>query len=40
LLAIPMVILYFIAAGVATLHDRRAAKKLDAIVEPEASSRD
>jgi sec-independent protein translocase protein TatC len=40
LLAIPMVILYFIAAGVATLHDRRAAKKLDQLVEAEAPSRD
>jgi sec-independent protein translocase protein TatC len=26
LLAIPMVLLYFAAAGVAWLHDRRAAK--------------
>jgi sec-independent protein translocase protein TatC len=28
LLAIPMVILYFLAAGIAALHDRRAQKKL------------
>lgn len=27
LLAIPMVMLYFIAAGIATLHDKRAAKR-------------
>ena len=28
LLAIPMVLLYFVAAGIAWLHDRRAARKL------------
>jgi len=26
-LAIPMVVLYFVAAGIATIHDRRAAKR-------------
>lgn len=31
LLAIPMVILYFIAAGIAWIHDRRAAKKARAL---------
>lgn len=31
LLAIPMVILYFLAAGIAWLHDRRAAKKARAL---------
>ena len=31
LLAIPMVILYFMAAGIAWLHDRRAAKKARAL---------
>lgn len=31
-LAIPMVILYFLAAGIATLHDRRQAKKMAALV--------
>ncbi|HUH52787.1 MAG TPA: twin-arginine translocase subunit TatC [Microbacteriaceae bacterium] len=30
LLAVPMVLLYFIAAGIATLHDRRVKKKMDA----------
>lgn len=43
LLAIPMVILYFLAAGVAALHDRRAAKKRAALLSPgqaEASVRD
>jgi sec-independent protein translocase protein TatC len=31
LLAIPMVVLYFAAVGVAYLHDRRAAKRADAL---------
>lgn len=31
-LAIPMVILYFVAAGIAHLHDRRVAKKMAALV--------
>lgn len=33
LLAIPMVFLYFVAAGIAWLHDRVAAKKLEAFDE-------
>jgi sec-independent protein translocase protein TatC len=37
LLAIPMIILYFLAAGVAWLHDRRLAKKLNKINPDEAS---
>lgn len=32
LLAIPMVLLYFIAAGIAWLHDRRAARRADALI--------
>ncbi len=32
LLAIPMVLLYFIAAGIAWLHDRRAARRTDALI--------
>lgn len=34
LLAIPMIVLYFAAAGVAWIHDRRAARQLEAIVNP------
>jgi sec-independent protein translocase protein TatC len=39
LLAIPMVILYFLAAGIAWIHDRRAAKKAQKLLDgvPEAS---
>jgi sec-independent protein translocase protein TatC len=37
LLAIPMIILYFLAAGVAWLHDRRLAKKLNKLNPDEAS---
>jgi sec-independent protein translocase protein TatC len=33
LLAVPMVVLYFSAAGIAVLHDRRAAKRLAAIMD-------
>lgn len=32
LLAIPMVLLYFIAAGIAWLHDRGAARRTDALI--------
>ncbi len=32
LLAVPMVLLYFIAAGIAWLHDRRAARRADALI--------
>lgn len=38
LLAIPMVVLYFAAAGVATLHDRRVARKQSALLAAELSS--
>jgi sec-independent protein translocase protein TatC len=38
LLAIPMVMLYFLAAGIAWIHDRRQAKKLAVLHENEASS--
>lgn len=38
LLAIPMVVLYFAAAGVAWLHDRSVAKRADAIDAELASS--
>jgi len=31
ILAIPMIGLYFVAAGIAWLHDRRAAKKAAAL---------
>ena len=37
-LAIPMVILYFLAAGIATLHDRRQAKKMAALVSDSADT--
>lgn len=37
LLAIPMIVLYFIAALIAWLHDRRAAKRA-ALVDPDVSS--
>ena len=33
LLAIPMVILYFAAVGIATIHDRRAAKRAEEFEE-------
>jgi sec-independent protein translocase protein TatC len=36
ILAIPMVVLYFIAAGIATIHDRRAAKRAEAPVAGES----
>jgi sec-independent protein translocase protein TatC len=38
LLAIPMVVLYFLAAGIAWIHDRRAAKKARKLLDgvPEA----
>ena len=35
-LAIPMVVLYFIAAGIAAIHDRRAAKRAEALVAGES----
>jgi len=35
-LAIPMVVLYFIAAGIATIHDRRVAKRAEALVAGES----
>lgn len=35
LLAIPMVILYFAAYGVAVIHDHRAAKRLDSVLNAE-----
>ena len=38
LLAIPMVILYFLAAGIAWLHDRRKSKKVSEFSDDEASS--
>jgi sec-independent protein translocase protein TatC len=31
LLMVPLLILYFLAAGVAFLHDKRVAKKLEAL---------
>jgi sec-independent protein translocase protein TatC len=31
LLMVPLLILYFLAAGVAYLHDKRVAKKLEAL---------
>lgn len=37
-LAIPMIVLYFLAAGIAHLHDKRAAKKLAALVDGGAAS--
>lgn len=37
LLALPMVALYFCAAGVAALHDRRAAKRRAALLDPGTS---
>ena len=36
-LAIPMVILYFIAAGIATIHDRRAAKRTAQLLAGDAA---
>jgi len=36
LLAIPMVVLYFAAAGIAWLHDRRAAKRQEALYDEPA----
>lgn len=36
LLAIPMIGLYYIAAGIAWLHDRKAAKAIDALVDTSA----
>lgn len=39
LLAIPMVLLYFIAAGIAWLHDRRAATKARKLAEGAGSDR-
>lgn len=38
LLAIPMVLLYFLAAGIAWLHDRRKSKKVSEYSDDEASS--
>lgn len=38
LLAIPMVLLYFLAAGIAWLHDRRKSKKVSEFCDDEASS--
>lgn len=38
LLAIPMVLLYFLAAGIAWLHDRRKSKKVSEFSDDEASS--
>jgi sec-independent protein translocase protein TatC len=37
ILAIPMVVLYFIAAGIATVHDRRAAKRAEVLVAGESA---
>jgi len=37
-LAIPMVILYFLAAGIAWLHDRRQAKKAAKLLQNSAES--
>lgn len=37
MLAAPMILLYFLAAGVAALHDRRVAKKLS-LVNPESAA--
>jgi sec-independent protein translocase protein TatC len=37
LLAIPMVMLYFLAAGIAWIHDRRSAKKHSSLNDLEAS---
>ena len=37
LLAIPMIMLYFIAAFIAWIHDRRAAKRA-ALIDPDVSS--
>jgi sec-independent protein translocase protein TatC len=31
LLMVPLLILYFLAAGIAYLHDKRVAKKLEAL---------
>lgn len=36
LLAIPMIILYFLAAGIAWIHDRRAAKKALRLIEAQS----
>ncbi|MDH6278391.1 sec-independent protein translocase protein TatC [Aurantimicrobium minutum] len=38
LLAIPMVLLYFLAAGIAWLHDRRKTKKVSEYSDDQASS--
>jgi len=38
LLAAPMVVLYFAAAGVALLHDRRVARRTDAIISDAAET--
>jgi sec-independent protein translocase protein TatC len=37
ILAIPMVILYFVAAGIATIHDRRQAKRNAELVHGESA---
>jgi sec-independent protein translocase protein TatC len=39
LLMIPLLILYFLAAGIAYLHDKRVAKKLAALelADPQAA---
>ena len=36
-LAIPMVVLYFVAAGIATIHDRRAAKRTAQLLAGDAA---
>jgi len=36
-LAIPMVVLYFLAAGIATIHDRRAAKRTAQLLAGDAA---
>jgi len=36
-LAIPMVVLYFVAAGIATIHDRRAAKRTAQLLSGDAA---
>ena len=38
LLAIPMIMLFFLAAGIAWLHDKRVAKKTDSVNPDEASA--
>jgi sec-independent protein translocase protein TatC len=39
LLMVPLLILYFLAAGIAYLHDKRVAKKLEALelADPQAA---